>query len=382
MPSGHDVFTYLQTAQLLPSATPQAIDVLGRILYGEQYVYAQIAEELQEYASLRKAGNNKVPSTNAVSPVLQHVPEGNLLQVLANGQEWKQEEGVLEVGEGYATVSSEDHPEHNEDRRFSNKTKRNLGVADGVGGYPEGEQAASIAQGSIIRALDDVTQNPVFGVTEVRQAFRNAFYTAHLKIKDKINEIKKACEQRKIPVPKDLERMATAVVAAQVVNNSGKETVVYAQAGDVRLYVVKKDGSLHRITRDQGVLPDDIADKADTASSVDEVRALGDYWGKRGHIINSIGANVPDPNIDTYDLQSDDLMLLVTSDGIHDNLTPGEIEAYIKEELRQNSNRQVIPSAISKRLVVEAHKRSLGKTHPRSKPDDKTAQILLLTEEE
>jgi serine/threonine protein phosphatase PrpC len=261
-----------------------------------------------------------------------------------------------------ATLPSDEHPQENQDKFLVVPEKGLIGVFDGMGGYTGGEKAARITRDQIGQRLLKLHQEQQnLTAYQVEQAFQEGFSLA------------KAQMGLEVAQDQALKDMGAVALVAQTVNDAGKEKVVYAQAGDARLYVIKKDGTLVLLTQDEGGIPPDVAERIDRATSITDVQGIERYWNMRNLVKNTIDANRANPTIGTYELQHDDLMLLSTSDGVHDNLTPGEIQATLNRMLAQNSNL----ANISKTLTTEAQQRARSSNF-RAKSDDMTAVVMKL----
>ncbi len=92
-------------------------------------------------------------------------------------------------------------------------------------------------------------------------------------------------------------------------------------------------------------------------------------FDERHMVSNSLGGSQYNPVVFTRPLESSDV-ILITSDGIHDNLTATEII----EILKANQD----PSAVSSALIQSAQARSRDEHHVRAKPDDMTALVVAI----
>lgn len=105
--------------------------------------------------------------------------------------------------------------------------------------------------------------------------------------------------------------------------------------------------------------------EGETLEQVQEMN-LHDYIYRHRHwITQMVGGREMEPVTGTLALQTGDRVLL-TSDGIHDNLTRTEIEEILKSKTKDPA-----------RAIVEAARtRSLDNEHLRAKPDDMSAVVL------
>jgi protein phosphatase len=155
--------------------------------------------------------------------------------------------------------------------------------------------------------------------------------------------------------------------------------MVYAHVGDSRIYLLRNNKPLERLTSDDGLLArlvennivDQIAAlRIDQAVHADQLSDTEfNYFRLRGGITQALGGPVA-PTIHTGEviIAPGDRILLCT-DGIHDNLTDGEIGAIVKNG----------PRTTAARLLIE---QSLERSHQdrsttiRAKPDDMSAIVV------
>ncbi len=155
--------------------------------------------------------------------------------------------------------------------------------------------------------------------------------------------------------------------------------MVYAHVGDSRIYLLREQEPLKRLTNDDGLLAklvenqiitDKDALRIDQAMRADQLSDIEfSYFRLRGGITQALGGPLP-PTIHTQQIPvyPGDRILLCT-DGIHDNLVDEEIEQIMREA----------PRTATARILVE---RSLQRSHQersatvRAKPDDMSAIVL------
>jgi protein phosphatase len=169
-------------------------------------------------------------------------------------------------------------------------------VADGLGGHMAGEQASAMA----LKILRDEVEK---GITDPKTSLEKIALIIHGKI------------QRLAETDRKLYGMATTLVAA-LVDDEGKICVM--NIGDSRAYLI---GETIQHTKDQSV--------------VENLIALGEITREeaRHHplqtmILQALGD--PESNIlpDFYDADMRNIVLLLSSDGLHDSVdkeTIGEI---------------------------------------------------------
>ncbi len=96
------------------------------------------------------------------------------------------------------------------------------------------------------------------------------------------------------------------------------------------------------------------------------------FWGRR-HETYGIHE---DPQIIFYALEKDDVAVILTTDGVHDNLSNSEIQAIISSHISQEAFSQSLAQALIDAAYKESVAGALGMT--RSKPDDITAVVVQL----
>lgn len=259
------------------------------------------------------------------------------------------------------TAAAATKPAHypNEDS-FIVDTKLGLfAVFDGIGGFEGGAAAAKIAAKIILRSFKDrefVSENS-----------------------DTKIFLKKILAEAAKEIAKDgaangrLNQGTTATVV-----KTDKEKITIANVGDSRCYGITKRNQLIKLSKDhslltelvtKGKIPAEIAEKIDQAASVKDLTEQGlAIFSSRNVLTVALvyGFDAADVNINEVN-SADFKMLILTTDGVHDNLT----EEEIKTLLFQNGNLD----KIAKNLVKSAYQVSRQNTL-RSKPDDATAVVV------
>lgn len=257
------------------------------------------------------------------------------------------------------------HDDRNADAYFMNRNSEVFGVFDGVGSKPGSDRASQLAAQTIEAYLGQVGKRVPRAIG--RLAVENALLAAHEAI---VTETK---GENSIET--------TAVVAKMFETPNGVPYMVVGHAGDSRAYRMR-GGELDHMTLDHAhrmpgskthgdaMLAQEILSNVTNRAHLSENAAAAFKF--RNQIMSTLGSPEQSPiiTVKDYDVRSGDRWLL-TSDGIHDNLTTEEIESII--DARQENN------AIVQALVAAAKERSRDKTHLRAKRDDITAVIASLT---
>jgi protein phosphatase len=275
------------------------------------------------------------------------------------------EQTGLEMAAG--SVAEFRRPGKNEDRYFTDLANRSMGVFDGIGSHAGSAEAAELAANSVRQSLEVI--DPALPRPLAELALREALENAHLLIAE-INQAARAQN----PTVKDIG--TTAIVAKILETESAEPYALIGGAGDSRAYLIR-DGRIEYVTLDHvftGLPTEKRRSLQETLSQVIDLSKLKheDYvMFKNRHIIDSslgpLDQGTPTVSVSVLGLQAGDRLLL-TSDGIPDNLTDGEIEAAV----RTSDEAQ----AVVDELIEAATARSLNQSHPRHKPDDMTAALL------
>lgn len=263
---------------------------------------------------------------------------------------------------GFETARGEDHLE-NEDAILVNKERGVYGVFDGVGGHNAGGVASRMARDFIARKIEAIPGDTDFS--------RRASLLAEA-ILDANKEILRAAQEN----PEQYSKMGTTATLMEIGEDEGKMRGAWINIGDSRLYRLSSDGELMTFTLD-----DSFARKRDgeeTAirfqrlfGNIDSSQTFNDeeseVWRLRNVITNYLGLEAMELRSGFFDVAPGEVFLL-SSDGIHDNLTNNEIAGILSETSD--------PSEASRKLVQAAQARSRDGTHMRHKKDDMSAVVV------
>lgn len=234
-------------------------------------------------------------------------------------------------------------------------------VFDGMGGYEGGAVAAKLAASVVWEEILSHTFQKQ--MTDLGKILKASLISAAKAIVDD-GAIHKRADQG-----------TTATIV--LISNS---KAIIANVGDSRCYGLTKKGKLKRLTTDHGVLDElvkigkispQVAEKIDQAKKLEELEPSDlSIFNQRNIVTNALSQYFDTDNIYFSDvLLRDFKMLILTSDGVHDNLTDEEIRTILLE--------QKSPKAAAKNLIDTAYKVSKGNSL-RSKPDDITAVVISL----
>lgn len=280
---------------------------------------------------------------------------------------------------GY-TRACERHPQRNEDSYLLEKDGGLVAVFDGVGGSAAGEIASQTAKRATHQAWKQALRQIHDGLN--KQPFpkdsNTIDYCALLQ-----QLIEKADERVRTEGVKEAgtDDLATTVAIALFHKQPGKNeyTMVYAHVGDSRIYLLRENEPLKRLTSDDGLLSrlvenqminEEDARRIDQAMHADELSdAEFSYFRLRGGITQALGGPFPPTiHLDHIPILVGDRILLCT-DGIHDNLTDHEIEGILREAPREAAARRLVEHA----LIRSREERNIT---IRAKPDDISAIVV------
>lgn len=250
----------------------------------------------------------------------------------------------------YFTASrpSPAHPDSNEDVFFVDPERGLAGVFDGVGGIAGGGEAARLASRCIQETLIS------------NENLKRAFERCHAYLREQGEK-------------RYGHQIATTGVV--VVLEVGRLTVRWGSAGDSRLYhyhagslaQISSDDSLISQALDSGWITRERAEAIQEATGLEELNPIErNLFGARNIVTQSLGIGRVIPHVGTFDAAHGDLLVL-TSDGVHDNLTNAEIAAILRKG-------EGDPAA----AIVHAARVVSQGASLRAKPDDLTAVVLEL----
>lgn len=257
------------------------------------------------------------------------------------------------TGKSEASIS---HPERNEDAIGYNAQHGIAMVLDGVGGLHGGDRASRVARDFIAARLKLIPINADPDIA--KRGMGDALVEASARV---LAEVPGAG--------------ATAVVA-KFLEVIGERRVIIGSVGDSRAYILR-GGVLRQITEDDSNtagLPLEerkaLDQKLALVETQQDLAALNQrergYWHTRNVILEMLGDKngTPKPHVYQVALQKGDKIIL-TTDGIHDNLSHREMERIAKEQ-----------PEVAEELVKQSKARSADSRHVRHKPDDVSAVVV------
>lgn len=256
---------------------------------------------------------------------------------------------------GCATVPAARHPDRNEDRVLCDAANGAAAVFDGIGGEAGGELAARAACGAMAINLARLPQRE-----EVEA--RRRWLTAALKSGHDAIRLSRRLHQ-------DSAGQGTTALAVVLAGDK----VLTACIGDSRAYRIR-GASLELIADEHADATSrpPMADALDRLTSLEELQGADNdlkwAFAHRNILSAALGDGVQ-ATVREHEVASDDLILLA-SDGVHDNLTGDEIETVVGGCVADD------PQVLATTLVAYAQRRSQDREHIRSKDDDITCAVL------
>ncbi|MBI2021947.1 protein phosphatase 2C domain-containing protein [Candidatus Daviesbacteria bacterium] len=334
-------------------------------------------------------------------------------------------EGAFAIAE--RTEASPDHPTVDQDSVMSDSDHGFIGVFDGVGGNPAGEEASSLTRDNMAAALRTLPPNPTRDqvYNAMAEGWRNAVLAIQQHVRDN----------------PDHAGMATTGTVIQYYNEGGQRGALLMHSGDSRAYAVRRDGSIAQISEDDSVVTEKqrsgviTADQAKALNQIfDEIDSWSEIAGKltpalraelfarpqvqreiavlkplfidnlrrrhpgesdaelearltddvviegwatdlffdRNVIYKTIDADAESPNFVNLRFGPNTDYVLVTSDGVHDNLKASEISALARGKTSADEIADALMTAARRRFT------DLSERTGRSKPDDVSVAVFRL----
>lgn len=253
-----------------------------------------------------------------------------------------------------ASVASERHPDSNEDKFIVDRTNNLYAVFDGVGGISGGEVASEAARSYISERAGSVTTG---NLATVEGQLR-------LLLADANKSILKLSSEA-----------ATTAVVTKVHRVQGELYASVAHVGDSRAYRFRENKYLEVLTTDHTPFrhngrTGEAALQQERLANTDRLDILSEDDIAAFRHRNIIGASLgggSEARVDVkhFRVERGDLIVL-TSDGIHDNLTTQEMQDVLSGALGFDHANQLIQASV---------KRSQS-SHIRAKKDDMTALVI------
>ncbi len=293
-----------------------------------------------------------------------NTPQGSRNSVLIAPNKVEDRKAFIGLDIQQKSLSSENHTSWNEDAMFTGSDGRSFGVLDGVGGQVSGGVASATASKYLKENLQKIREG--LSIQDMERQLAEILTGAN-------NEIL----QEVVKNPKLKGMMTTATIVKIWEGPNGERKAVVGNVGDSRVYIRRANGVLEQVTIDDNLVSQNSkndkearAKQAMLNNVVDPLTLNADdmsaFYG-RNTITQALGSSRMKSRIEIVDIRVGD-RIIVTSDGIHDNLTDVEIGQILSAS---NNNNDAV-----EKLIKASLDRSKDVDHPRSKPDDMTVMVV------
>ena len=278
------------------------------------------------------------------------------------------------------SMANERHPTRNEDSILTDEMTGLFAVFDGVGG----SAAAEIASQTAVKATTQTWRGMLrqyqrrrkgYTMLEDCEMYDTAAMLERL-VLEADEQVRTEGAQRA-----GTDDLATTVALAAFCKQPGTNhyAMVSAHVGDSRIYLLRGEEPLQRLTSDDGfltklienqIINEQHALRIDQAMRVNQLTDIEyRYFRLRGGITQALGGPIaPIVHINKLTIKPGDRILLCT-DGIHDNLTDEEIESILRNNPRTSTARVLVE--YSRKRSREDYTKTI-----RAKPDDMSAIVL------
>jgi|GEM_PF-2224488 len=261
-----------------------------------------------------------------------------------------------------ASIPSSKHPDVNEDFLLAKPESGYFGVFDGVSMADNGERSAKLVA-AMFNGLANINGMD-FSDEEIKDMIKGYLENANKLLYD--SSLRTG------------EVLQTTAVVAYIRKEGEAYKITIGNVGDSRVYSFS-EGSLEQLTIDDSAIKLKHTDREEQKriqkklSNTTKPNSLSPeelaLFKNRRTIIQSIGMERIKPSIEQINAKEGDLILL-TTDGIHDNLTDDEIEDIV----RRCDDPDTIKDLIARAAIL----RSNDRLSQRSKRDDMTVMVVRL----
>jgi serine/threonine protein phosphatase PrpC len=280
----------------------------------------------------------------------------------------------------HRSTANERHPTRNEDCLLVDGVTGLFAVFDGVGG----SSAAEIASQTAVQATAQTWRGMLRQHQRGRKSYTMLQDCGTYDICSMLEKlVLEADEQVRTEGAQraGTDDLATTVALAAFCKQPETHhyTMVSAHVGDSRIYLLRGQERLQRLSNDDGfltklienqIIDEEHAHRIDQAMCANQLTDVEyRYFRLRGGITQALGGPMaPTVHINKTTIKPGDRILLCT-DGIHDNLTDEEIESILRNNPRTSAARVLVER--SRERSREDFTRTI-----RAKPDDMSAVVL------
>ena len=247
-------------------------------------------------------------------------------------------EGNQQIDLRCAFDSIADPRHENEDTTLVDTGRGIFGIFDGMGGHMAGDEASEIACTVILDHLSEISNG--MDVESARKTLTEIMIKADMAL---CIESEKRRGKEDNAESTSFKRMGTTASILKIhTDKTGKHYGLIANIGDSRIYKINKDNEIEQITTDNDLLERNqfnlgkekskrISKKISEAKKLEELDSEEiSYFRQRNKITKYIGQGNEFSGVFSIRIEKGD-RFLITSDGVHDNLTTQEIEETIKQ---------------------------------------------------
>jgi serine/threonine protein phosphatase PrpC len=265
---------------------------------------------------------------------------------------------------GASSLANENHPERNEDAILVDREHLLFGIFDGVGGRQAGEVASNAAREFVAKRAGEIPPaiNPEDAARLLAQILTDANKEIFL-----------------MSQKPEYVGMGTTAILLKLLPSGEEIKAAVAYVGDSRLYRLSPEGKLEQITLDDGPVRDQFHDERRAREAQKKLSNVSNYrdlnfqelglFSYRNRISQCLGQMEISPHFQVLAVKTGDVFIL-TSDGVHDNLTDKEIEAIC------NSSSESREAAIRLTANSLARSREGEERNIRAHPDDMSAIVV------
>ena len=273
------------------------------------------------------------------------------------------------------TEPREDSSGINEDTVLVDEEHKTFGVFDGVGGSEAGE-AFSRRVSDLVKETFSLpgieTKLELAREIEAEKIMADQLYAINHRIID---------EMRRSPGKSSLKPGGgtTGSIVKIIEKGAGVRWAIIGSVGDSRVYRFTKAKEFTQVTEDDKNYPEGVAEKLDTATQFNELNEVEKAMFYSRNVVNKVfgidfetySKDKPGAFATVVTLEAGD-SLLITSDGVHDNLTRDQIKQIL------GGNQPESPQEVVSKIISESKKvsRMDPEKNIRAKKDDMSAVVI------